>query len=247
MLELSQVSKHFGSVQAVSDVSFSVGEGEIFALLGPNGSGKTTLTRVIAGLLQPTGGSVRIAGVELAEHPIDAKRHVGYIPDTPEVWGRMTGREFLHFTGALYDMPPTRRAERIDELLPRFELGAIADGYFDQYSRGNRQKFTVLAALLHEPQVLLIDEPIVGLDVDSVQVLEDLLREFAGAGGAVLITTHTLTVAEHTAGRFGMLSRGSLTAVGTLAELKGQAGMPEEAWFVDVYRHFAHTGLDPAP
>ena len=240
MLHIQNITKTFGTLRAVDDVSFSVAPGETFALLGPNGSGKTTLTRVMAGLLYPSEGEVEVDGASMQQAPMAAKRVLGYVPDNPEAWGRMTGHEFLHFIGTLYDMSTSTREERIAALLPRFGLDGIQHVYFDQYSRGNRQKFTILAAFLHEPKVLIIDEPIVGLDPDSVSILETMLGEFTTAGGAVVITTHTLAVAERVADRVGFLYEGTLRAVDTVDGLKATAGLEATATLTDVYRHIVH-------
>jgi len=235
MLHVSNISKQFGAHQVLDDISLSVPDGSICALIGPNGSGKTTLTKIIAGLLQPTAGTVTIAGADIVRDPITAKAQLGYIPDNPEAWGKMTGRELLHFVGALYGMTPAARAQRIEELLPIFALTDIADRDFEQYSRGNRQKFSILTALLHEPKLLLIDEPIVGLDPESVSILEHLLVDFAAKGGSVLITTHTLLVAEHIADRVGILAHGSLLAADTVDVVRAQAEKGPDASLSQVY------------
>ena len=243
MLEIQAVQRSFGATRALENVEFTIAPGEIFALLGPNGSGKTTLTRIIAGLLRPDAGDVRICGASVTTDPQTTKRHVGYIPDNPEAWGRLTGYEFLHFIGSLYDIPFSEREERIAALLPKFALADIQHIYFDNYSRGNRQKFTILSAFLHEPTVLLIDEPIVGLDPDSVQTLEEMLQAFAAAGGVVMITTHTLAVADRIADRVGFLTQGKLTALDTVSRIKSSAGLSADASLQDVYRHVLHTPM----
>lgn len=235
MLQIHALIKRFGDQTILQEIDLSVASGSIYALIGPNGSGKTTLTKIVAGLVQPSDGTVTIAGVDMVQDPVQAKQSIGYIPDNPEAWGKLTGREFLHFVGALYGMSPARRAKRIDELLPVFQLAEIADRYFEHYSRGNRQKFSIIAALLHEPRLLLIDEPIVGLDPESVTVFEGLLREFAAAGGSVLITTHTLLVAEHIADTVGLLADGSLVASNSIAALRETAGLTSDASLDAVY------------
>ena len=236
MLRLDGLTKHFGTLVAVADVTCTIEPGTIFALIGPNGSGKTTLMRMMAGLLQPTAGDVYYGAASMRSAPLVAKYRLGYVPDNPETWGRMTGHEFLQFTAALYDVPLAERSRQIARLVPRFGLQDIEHTYFEQYSRGNRQKFAVLAALLHTPDVLLIDEPIVGLDPDSVVVLETLLREFAAGGGSVVMTTHTLAVADRVANQVGILERGVLRAVDTVAALRAKAGLGEEADLTDIYR-----------
>lgn len=240
MLEISQLQKTFGKgAAAVNDVSLSVKKGSIYSLIGPNGSGKTTIIKMVAGLLQPTSGSIAIDGVDVVEQPTEAKAKIGYIPDNPTVWGKMTGREFLHFTGALYGMEETERSARIKDLLPVFSLEEVGDMYFEYYSRGNRQKFTILAALLHEPELLLIDEPIIGLDPESVETLEELLTDFRDKGGAVLITTHMLGVADHVTDAAGVISAGSLKASGALEDLRSQANLSSDAPLRDIYNTYA--------
>lgn len=244
MLEISQLEKTFGEEgAAVNDVSFSVEPGSIYSLIGPNGSGKTTIIKMIAGLLQPTAGSITIDDVDVVEAPTEAKAKIGYIPDNPTVWGKMTGREFLHFTGALYGMGEQKRERRINELLPVFSLEGVDNMYFEYYSRGNRQKFTVLAALLHEPKLLLIDEPIIGLDQESVEILEGLLRDFRDDGGAVLITTHILDIADHVTDAAGVLSAGKLQASGSLDELRSAADLADTATLKDIYAAFAKSSM----
>lgn len=235
MLQIDRLSKRFGDETVLSDISFTVSAGTIHALIGPNGSGKTTLTKIVAGLLQPTAGAVLVNGADTVLDAQSAKQVIGYIPDNPEAWGKMTGREFLHFIGALYGMAPVARSARIDELLPVFGLEPIADRLFEHYSRGNRQKFSIIAAWLHEPKLLLIDEPIVGLDPESVTTFERMLREFAAEGGSVLITTHTLLVAEHISDGVGLLAHGSLIANDTLPNLCSQAGVAADASLDAVY------------
>src|SRR3989344_4148999 len=212
MLECSKITKKFGDLVAVDSVSFSIREGEIFSLIGPNGSGKTTIVKLIAGLLFPDGGKITVGGVDTFAHPVEAKAKIGYIPDDPLVWPAMTGEEFLHFVGALYGISGSARARKIAELLPVFELGDMRDHLFEDYSRGSKQKFSILASLLHEPKLLLIDEPIVGLDPASAMIAKKLFQDFAKRGGAILLVTHTLSVAEEIATLIGVLKNGSMVA-----------------------------------
>lgn len=239
MLHLENFTKRFGDVTAVRGVNFDINPGEIFALIGPNSSGKTTIVKTVAGLLHPDGGMITVGNFNTKRHPIESKRLVGYIPDEPAAWSGMTGEELLHFVGALYGMSAPLRAERIRELLPLFALEGIAQDYFDNYSRGNKQKFSILAALLHEPKLLLIDEPIVGLDPESAAKAKTLFSQFARDGGAVLLVTHTLPVAQSVADRIGVLVGGELRASGTLAELRTFAGKGATATLEAVYTAIA--------
>jgi len=224
-LELESVTKKFGGKAAVKDISMSVPPGEIHGLIGPNGSGKTTTIKMIAGLYRPTKGVVRVAGHDVVKSPTKAKRRLGYIPDDPVAYERLTGREFMEFVGQLYGMDRAKRDRRIDELLGRYGVADLANGRIDSYSRGTRQKISILAALLHEPALLLVDEPMVGLDPMSARVTKELFREFAAAGGAILLSTHTLSVAEDLCRRIAVLKAGSIIEEGTVAELGAKAGL----------------------
>jgi ABC-2 type transport system ATP-binding protein len=239
MLSVQGITKRFGRKTAVNNVSFAVKPGEIFALIGPNGSGKTTIVKLIAGLLRPTGGDVEVSGASVMREPVATKAAIGYIPDEPAVWAAMTGGEFLHFVGALYGVPERERISRVKKLLSAFRLGGLEQEYFEDYSRGNKQKFAILAALLHRPKLLLIDEPIVGLDPTSAELAKQEFSAFAKRGGAVLIVTHTLPVAEEIASRIGILKDGVLVAQGTMAELRRKARLAPKATLEAVYRKFA--------
>ena len=235
MLEIKNLTKTFDELKAVDNVSVTIKKGEIFSLIGPNGSGKTTIIKVIAGLLQPTGGEVIVYGSNISEDPIKSKSQIGYIPDEPTVWSSMTGEEFLHFTGALFGISNEARAKKISELLSLFKLEGIEKNYFENYSRGNKQKFTIIAALLHSPKILLIDEPIVGLDPHSAEIAKNTFREFANDGGLILMATHTLTVAEEISDRIGVLKQGVLIESGTFEYLKGVSKLEGGATLEQVY------------
>jgi len=237
MLELKKTSKQFNRTQAVKEVDLKIEPGKIFSLIGPNGSGKTTIIKLVAGLLRPTSGRIIINGVDMGLEPVRAKSHVGYIPDEPTAWDAVTGEEFLHLVGALYGIPEKERTRQIPDLLDRFGLAGVEKDYFEDYSRGNKQKFTILAALLHSPKLLLIDEPIVGLDPVSAEKAENIFREFAGQGGSVLMVTHTLPVAERVSDRIGLLDQGRLAAAGSLDHLRSQAGLDKTAGLDRVYKN----------
>jgi ABC-2 type transport system ATP-binding protein len=224
-LELKSVTKKFNDTAAVSDLSMKIAPGEIYGLIGPNGSGKTTTIKMIAGLYKPTGGVILVCGHDIAHAPTNAKKMIGYIPDDPVAYDRLSGREFMEFVGQLFSMDRKKRDKRIEDLLARYGLGGLADGRIERYSRGTRQKISILAALLHEPALLLIDEPMVGLDPASARVTKELIKEFADRGGAVLISTHTLPIAETLCAHIGILKDGKLTEEGTVAELGAKAGI----------------------
>lgn len=224
-LEIKGLTKKFGGMTAVKNISLHVHPGEIYGLIGPNGSGKTTTIKTVAGLYRPNKGTVRVAGVDIVSSPTKAKRYIGYVPDDPSAYDRLTGREFLQFVGELFGMDRGMRDKKIDELLAHYHLGALADGYFEHYSRGTKQKISMLAALLHTPSLMLIDEPMVGLDPESVIVTKQLLRDFAHHGGSVVLSTHTLSIAEDLCHRFGVLVEGRIAAEGRLESLRKEAGL----------------------
>lgn len=223
-LELRSLTKSFGRTIAVSKLTLSLRAGEMYGLIGPNGSGKTTTIKMIAGLYRPTSGTIKVRGVDALDAPTKAKRMLGYVPDDPSAYDLLSGREFLEFVGELYGMDRGDRDRRVAELLAEYRLDAIADGLFMHYSRGTKQKFSIAAALLHRPSVLLIDEPMVGLDPESAKITKVLLTDFVHKGGSVLLCTHTLAVADEICGRFGVLRNGRLIAEGTHAELASVAG-----------------------
>ena len=219
-IELNSVHKRFGSVHAVSGVTLSVNKGEIYALIGPNGAGKTTIIKMITGLLAPTLGVIRIFGKDIIKDSVGAKKHIGYIPDDPFVYSYLTGREFLQLTGDLYNIKRRVTEERIKKLLAIYNLEGIIDGFFSDFSRGNKQKTIIIAQLLHKPEILVIDEPIVGLDVQSQKITKKLFIDFVKNGGSIFLCTHTLSVAQEIAGRIGVLKEGKILAEGTLGQLR---------------------------
>lgn len=239
LLSLERLSKRFAGRPAVDDLSLTVAPGEIYALLGQNGSGKTTTVKLATGLYRPTGGRVLVAGIDLHREPERAKRLIGYVPDEPFTYERMSGREFLQLVSELWAVPPGERAARVDALVAAFPgLADTLDGYAEEYSRGNRQKLAIVAALLHAPRLLIVDEPIVGLDPESAITMRELLRRFAAAGGAVLVCTHTLPFAEAVCHRVGLLRAGRLVAEGDLESLRRQAQDGARS-LEDLYLHFA--------
>ncbi len=239
MFTFANVTKKFGDHVAVDNVSLSIQAGEIFTLIGPNGSGKTTIIKMIAGLLRPDQGMISIENFDVVKQPIEAKSHIGYIPDEPMVWGQMTGEEFLHFSGALYGMPGQVRVEKIKQWLVTFHLEGLEQGLFASYSRGNRQKFSIIAAMMHAPKLLLVDEPIVGLDPQSTEIAKTVFTQFAEDGGIIFLVTHTLSFGESIATRVGLLHYGKLQAIGTLAELRTEAGLDKEATLEDIYQVYS--------
>ena len=220
LIEMRQLVKRYGEKAAVDGVSLEVHAGEIFGFLGPNGAGKTTTIKVIVGLLQPTSGTVRVGGHDVQKEPLQAKASSGYVPDEPHLYPKLTGRELLRFVGDLYGVTGEQVERRIDELLRLFDLTPAADDTLDSYSHGMRQKTALAAALVHDPKVLVLDEPTVGLDPKSARLIKDLLRQMAERGAAVFLSTHILEIAENMCDRIGIINQGRLIASGTMAELR---------------------------
>ena len=213
--------RRFGPTEAVAGVSLEVRAGEIVGFLGENGAGKTTTLRCVSGLIAPDEGRIHVAGADLAREPRVAKARLGFVPDRALLYDRLSAREFLAFVAALYDLPSDAAERRAESLLARLELAPAASRTIEGYSLGMRQKTSIAAALLHSPPLLLLDEPLNGLDPASARTLKDLLREHAAAGGGVLVSTHLLDVAERLCDRVVILRHGRVLAQGTLAELRG--------------------------
>lgn len=223
-LRLAGLTKRFGGFVAVDGVSFSVGPGEIVAFLGPNGAGKTTTLRMAMGLLRPTAGRAEICGCDVVQHPLAAKRRAGYVPDGAPLYPKLTGREFIDFVAGIYRLDRRHAAGRAAELLALFDLSDKADDMIEGYSHGMRQKVAICAALIHEPDVLFLDEPTSGLDPRSARTVKDLLTGLAARGCAVIFSTHVLEIAEHMCHRAAIIDRGRLVALGSMDDLRVQAG-----------------------
>jgi ABC-2 type transport system ATP-binding protein len=219
-LELTSVTKQFDGLVAVRNLNLRIPRGEIFGLIGPNGAGKTTTIKMIVGLLHPTAGSVRVLGHDLSEQ---AKGLTGYIPDDPFLYEALSAREFLTFVGRLYRMDPGKIARKVEQCFELFSMEAWGDGPAEEYSHGMRQKVVIAAALLPDPSLLVVDEPMVGLDPQSIRLVKDLLRDKAEAGVTVFVSTHTLPFVEEICDRFVVMARGEIVAERDLAELRGEA------------------------
>ncbi|HSK87309.1 MAG TPA: ABC transporter ATP-binding protein [Anaerolineales bacterium] len=220
LIEARELTKRYGDKVAVNNVSFDVYGGEVFGFLGPNGAGKTTTLKMIVGLLQPTSGSIHVAGYDVQTQSRLAKASCGYVPDTPNLYAKLTGRELLRFVGDLYDLERTQALRRADELLRMFDLTNAENDTVDSYSHGMQQKASLAAALMHDPRVLILDEPTVGLDPKSARLIKDILRQLADRGAAVMLSTHILEIAERMCDRIGIINTGQLIAVGTMDELR---------------------------
>ncbi len=222
MIRLTDLTKRYGKFTAVDSINLEVRRGEVFGFLGPNGAGKTTTMRMIAGILQPTSGRIEIAGDDMTREPIRAKSRLGFIPDRPFVYDKLTGAEFLRFVAALFGQEGPAVEHRLDELLDLFELTPWKHELVESYSHGMRQKLIISSALLHRPEVIVVDEPMVGLDPKGQKFLKDLFRAFAVRGGTVLMSTHTLDTVEEMCDRIGIMDGGKILAYGTLAEVRQQ-------------------------
>ncbi len=224
MIELVHIVKRFGDLVAVNDLSLSVSRGEFFAVLGPNAAGKTTTIKILTGLLKPTSGTARVAGFDVQEHPLEVKRRMAYVPDFPFLYDKLTPREFFRFISQLFGMALQRLETVAGPLCHRFHLDEYLDKPIEGLSHGTRQRVAIAAALLHEPEVFVIDEPMVGLDPHHTRIVKDVLKERTEQGMTVFLSTHQLSVAEEMADRIGIIHQGRLIAIGSLEELRRQSG-----------------------
>ena len=235
-LQVVGLVRRYGDFTAVDQLSLEVGPGEIVGFLGPNGAGKTTTLRCCSGLLRPDAGEIVIAGASLLREPGRAKARFGFVPDRPFLYERLSAREMLELVGALYDVPVAAAQARATELLARLGLDEAVDDLIEGYSQGMRQKVAVAAAVLHDPPLLLLDEPLGGLDPHGAKALKDLLRERAARGLGVLVSTHLLEVAERLCDRVVILSHGRRIAAGTLSDLRGASQATLEDVFLELTR-----------
>ena len=222
MIRIDGLSKNYGSFVAVDHITLHVPRGTLYGFLGPNGAGKTTTLRMIAGSLRPTAGRVLLGGDDIHHDPLTAKRRLGYIPDRPFVYDKLTGAEFLRFVAGLYGQEGDGVERRMEELLEVFELSSWKDELVEAYSHGMRQKLIISSALIHRPECIVVDEPMVGLDPKAARLLKDIFRQFVEHGGTVLMSTHTLEVAEAMCDRIAIIQHGKIVASGTMPEIREQ-------------------------
>ena len=225
MIELKSLTKKYGNFKAVDNLNLAVNKGEIFGFIGPNGAGKTTTIKMIGGLLEPTEGTVKIAGIDMQKQPEAAKGKIGFIPDRPYIYEKLTGMEFLKFTADLYGVPNEIYLQKARENLEMFSLLDWSNELIESYSHGMKQRLIMSAALLHDPQVIIVDEPMVGLDPGAIMMVKDLFKRLAHKGVTVFMSTHTLAVAEDTCDRIGIIHRGHMIASGTTADLQREANV----------------------
>ena len=226
MIRTVALTKRFGATLAVADLDLEIPAGEFFCFLGPNGAGKTTTIKVLTGLLRPTSGRAAIGGFDITTHPVEAKRLLGYIPDQPYLYERLTGREMMRLVAGLYGLAGDGLPERIESCLDAFDIRQMADNLIGDLSHGMRQKLCFAATFLHEPRVVVVDEPWVGLDPRSIHRVKTYLRERTRDGLTVFMSTHTLGIAEEVADRVGIIDHGQLRALGTVEEIKRLASRP---------------------
>ena len=222
MIRLESLTKTYGKFVAVDNIDLHVPRGTMFGFVGPNGAGKTTTLRIIAGIMRPTAGRIWLGGDDVVADPMAAKARLGFIPDRPFLYEKLTGAEFLQFVAGLYGQDGEVVEKRIDELLDVFELSRWKHELIESYSHGMRQKLIISSALIHRPECIVVDEPMVGLDPKAARLLKDILRQFVDRGGAVLMSTHTLDIAETMCDKIAIIQAGKIVAQGTMAELREQ-------------------------
>jgi len=226
MIRTENLTKRFGEKDAVRDLSLDIPAGEFFCVLGPNGAGKTTTIKMLTGLLHPTHGRAVLAGHDIQQHPVEAKQVIGYVPDSPFLYEKLTGREFMRFVGGLYRMREDDVSEKGEGLLELFEIDSVGDQLVEDYSHGMRQKLSFASCFLHEPKIVIVDEPWVGLDPKNIRFVKQFLKRKTREGLTVFMSTHTLSIAEEIADRIGIIHEGRLLNVGTVPEIKALAERP---------------------
>lgn len=233
-VQLEGLHKKYGNAAAVHSLDLAIPKGELFGFLGPNGAGKTTTIKMMTGLLEPTDGHVEICGIDIWESPIKAKKKLAYVPDQPNLYPKLTGWEFLRFMGSVFRMPNDEFMRRANELLRMFKLEERANELIEGYSHGMKQKIALCGALIHEPEVLFLDEPTVGLDPGSARQLKVLLRRICDQGTTVFLSTHILEIAERMCDRVGIINEGRLMALGTMDEFRSREGN-QQASLEDIF------------
>ncbi len=219
MLKLNSLTKRFGNFTAVDNISLELNKGELFGFLGPNGAGKTTTIKMITGLIKPSAGKIDINGFDLAAETIEAKSIIGYIPDQPFIYDRLTGKEFLFFSGSLYGIEKNTLKERIDNVIDQLKIGSWINKNTEDYSQGMKQRIVIASAFLHEPDLILVDEPMIGLDPQSAHIIKNVFKKYTDNGKTIFMSTHSLHVVEEICGRVGIINKGKMIFDDSIAEL----------------------------
>ncbi len=228
MIKISHLVKQYKNTTAVNGINLEVPKGEFFGFLGPNGAGKTTTIKMIVGLLKPTAGTITVDGHDIQQSPVSAKSVLGYIPDRPFIYEKLTGREYLDFIGALYEMDPRLATDRGERFLEFFDLAEVSDELIEAYSHGMKQKLVISGALLHDPKVLVVDEPMVGLDPKGARQVKKLFMDMCRKGSSIFMSTHSLGIAQAMCDRIGIIQKGEVIALGTVEDLRRQARADHE-------------------
>ena len=243
MISIQNVTKNYGRKVAVDNLSLEIGAGEFFAVLGPNGAGKTTTIKMLAGLLRPTAGSLRVAGVDVQQDPIGAKRLCAYVPDQPFLYDKLSGIEFMNFIADLYEVDGAGRQKEIERLVDLFGMKEFVRELTEAYSHGMKQRLVLAATLLHRPKVILVDEPLVGLDPHTARLVKQVFREQARGGTSIFMSTHVLSVAEDFADRIGIMMQGKIVGLGRMEDLRRQAQL--EGKLEDVFFKITEGAVNP--
>jgi ABC-2 type transport system ATP-binding protein len=240
-VNLSGVTKQFNEIVAVNNLNLTIPRGEIFALLGPNGSGKSTTLKMLLGLLQPTAGTVEVLGLDVQKDPVEVKKEVGYVPESPDVYEFLTGLEYLDFIADIYGIPVDEKQQRITEYLKAMQLEGREGDMMNSYSDGMKKKISLISAFLHKPKLLILDEPLNALDPRSARIVKDYLHELKRQGVTTILSTHVLEIAEAVCDRIGIMYQGSILALGTMADLRREASLPHSG-LEDIFLKLTGTG-----
>ena len=225
-LQLASLYKSYGEVKAVQGINLTLKRGEILGLLGPNGSGKSTTMKMVLGILKPDAGDIFVYGNDSSEAPVEMKKKLGYVPETPQLYEFLTGIEYIDFVAEMYGVSPAERKERVSHFLEGMQLAGHENEMISGYSQGMKQKIAIISALVHRPQILILDEALNGLDPRSARLVKDLLKELASEGVSILFSTHVLEIAQALCDRVAIMYQGTIMAEGTVAELRQTAGLP---------------------
>jgi len=239
MIDLINLTKDFGTTVAVNNLTLHVSPGEIYGFIGPNGAGKTTTIRMMAGIVEPSSGKIIIDGMDIKENPVAVKKIIGVVPDRPFLYEKLTGAEFLKFIADIYEVDTQSVRQRSDDLLRQFALWDWANEIIEAYSHGMKQRLIIAAALMHDPKILVVDEPMVGLDPSAVRMVKDIFKDLAAKNVAIFVSTHTLSIAEDLCDRIGVIHKGNLVAQGTMDELNS-AAQTQKAKLEEVFLTLVH-------